>query len=142
MDQQTVTLVVAGLGIGGALGGIVTGHFLTKNSQHDQWLRDCRKEEFKGLLATLTKSWLYISTFDELSGATPEERFGVLTARSDVILAIGVLVYIDKDMSGLDVSNEWKNAVKTLEENHSIEEFKQRYNDIRNAIVKVASRDF
>jgi hypothetical protein len=56
MQQETVTLLVAGLGIGGTLGGIVVGHVLTRSWQRKQWILDSRKEEFRELLAATAKS--------------------------------------------------------------------------------------
>jgi predicted MFS family arabinose efflux permease len=44
MQQESVTLIVAGLGIGGTLGGIIVGHFLARSWQREQWLLDCRKQ--------------------------------------------------------------------------------------------------
>jgi hypothetical protein len=57
MDQQTVTLIVAGLGIGGTLGGIVVGHVLTRSWQEEQWLLNNRKEEFRELMTALARSF-------------------------------------------------------------------------------------
>lgn len=54
MQQSTVTLIVAGIGILGTLGGIVVGHLLTRSWQRKQWLLDCRKQEFKEVVTAMS----------------------------------------------------------------------------------------
>jgi hypothetical protein len=53
--DQSFTLIVSSVGIGGALSGIVIGHFLTRSSQHKQWIRDRRLEEYKMVLAAVNE---------------------------------------------------------------------------------------
>jgi hypothetical protein len=54
MEQQTVTLVVAGLGIAGTLGGAVVGNFFQSRGQHQQWRRDNVRQECRELLGQLS----------------------------------------------------------------------------------------
>jgi hypothetical protein len=60
MDQQTVSLIVAGLGIGGTLGGIVVGHILSRSAQRKQWVLDRRHEEFQELIRAFDTSMLIV----------------------------------------------------------------------------------
>jgi hypothetical protein len=50
MDTQIATLIVAGLGIAGTLGGILVGHLLTRSWQQRQWLLDNRRQEYREVL--------------------------------------------------------------------------------------------
>jgi hypothetical protein len=43
------------IGLGGAVIGILLGHILTRNAQHEQWLRDNEKQEARELLTALYK---------------------------------------------------------------------------------------
>jgi hypothetical protein len=54
MQQETVTLVVAGLGICGTLGGIAVGNLLQSRAQHLQWRRDNVRQECRELLGQLS----------------------------------------------------------------------------------------
>jgi hypothetical protein len=55
VQQETITFVVAGLGILSTVGGIVISHFLTRSNQHQQWLRDRRLDEYKTVLAAVNE---------------------------------------------------------------------------------------
>jgi hypothetical protein len=68
LHQETATLIVAGLGIGGTLGGIVVGHFLTRSWQQQQWLLDNRREEYRELLNAITTSYMAFVHIAEQTG--------------------------------------------------------------------------
>ena len=61
MQQNTVTLVVAIVGICGTLSGVLLGQWMSQRTQRKQWRMDRRNEEWRELLATLTHSFATIS---------------------------------------------------------------------------------
>jgi hypothetical protein len=58
MDQQTVTLIVAGLGIVGTLTRGPLTQYFARHSQHEQWELDKNTEEFRELLDALPVAYL------------------------------------------------------------------------------------
>lgn len=56
MQQQTITFVVAGIGVG----GIVLTHYLSKTTQEDRTQSEDRSREYKELISTITASYLRI----------------------------------------------------------------------------------
>ena len=58
------------IGLGGALIGIVLWHFLTRSSQHQQWLRDNRKEEFREALLAISDVTIELMTYIHSHGTT------------------------------------------------------------------------
>jgi len=55
MQDHTFTLIVSAVGIGGALSGIIIGHFLTRSSQREQWVRDRKLEEYRQLISCVNE---------------------------------------------------------------------------------------
>jgi phage gpG-like protein len=74
MEQATATVVVASLGIAGTLCSSFVGHFLSRSSQREQWMRDRRHEEFQELLRSLAASMHAEVEALYQSELTPEER--------------------------------------------------------------------
>jgi hypothetical protein len=54
MQQETATLIVAGLGIAGTLAGTVVGNYFQTRGQHQQWRRDNVRQECRELLGQLS----------------------------------------------------------------------------------------
>lgn len=55
--MHELTIASAVWAVVAPLVGIFLGHYLTRSWQREQWLRDCRKEEFRELLTTFTRSY-------------------------------------------------------------------------------------
>jgi hypothetical protein len=70
--DHAFTLIVSSVGIGGALVGIVIGHFPTRSSQHEQWRRDNRKQEYRELLSCLSDTYLHKVRYGS-GGGWPDE---------------------------------------------------------------------
>jgi hypothetical protein len=60
MQQGTVTLIVASVGIAGSLGGVLLGQHMTRSWQQRQWPMDQRKDEFRELIAALADSMPFL----------------------------------------------------------------------------------
>jgi GAF domain-containing protein len=58
MQQSTITIIVACLAVLGTLGGVIIGQRMTRDSQHKQWLRDKKTEEYRELLDALTAAYM------------------------------------------------------------------------------------
>ncbi len=64
MDSVTASLVGAGVGAFGivaAFSGVLIGQRMARNTQHDQWLRDSRKQECRELLTALSGASLALA---------------------------------------------------------------------------------
>lgn len=65
--DHSFTLIVTAVGIGGTLGGIVIGHFLTRSWQHKQWLRDKRADDYQAVISAITGAYLALKRVDAVS---------------------------------------------------------------------------
>jgi len=104
MDQQTVTLVAAGVGVSGALIGIAIGHFLTRNSQHRQWLRDNRKQEFKELVTAMSHFVIeHMAYVSSIGSVLPQSKQAYLDSMKAVYLIATDRIYIHVDLDKTDI---------------------------------------
>src|ERR1700733_1978487 len=111
MQDHTFTLIVSAVGISGALAGIVIGHFLTRSSQHKQWLRDNRKEEFRELISAMSTSMVELTLYLSSQKIPPlEPMTAYLDSEKQVLRIIGDRIFISHDIMKLNVFERYTNA--------------------------------
>jgi uncharacterized membrane-anchored protein YhcB (DUF1043 family) len=100
MQDHTFTLIVSAVGIGGALSGIVIGHFLTRSSQHAQWLRDNRKREFQELVTAMSHQIVeHMAYTASLGSELPQSKQTYLDAMKATSQVLGDRIYIHDELS-------------------------------------------
>lgn len=114
MQQFPVTLIVATLGISGTLGGILVGHFLTRSWQREQWLLDCRKEEFRELLTALARSYSAIQRITVFGTPVEDDGSAIQAAESDAMTTIRDRIYTSFEVQELNVESRWDKIVMML----------------------------
>ena len=130
------------------LGGVVVGSLLTylftRSAQREQWLRDCRKEEFRELLRALSDHFTILREFDRLTyHQTPAEREKLTDAEADFFRLVHSRIYIADDVDRLNIKNKWIDAVKEYcaqPDKPDLQTFYKAYNEVNGAIVKAALR--
>jgi hypothetical protein len=60
MQNSTITLVVAVVGIAGTLGRVVLGQWMSRSWQREQWLLDNRKQEYCELLSAVSNAHMHM----------------------------------------------------------------------------------
>jgi hypothetical protein len=103
MQDHTFTLIVASLGIGGTLGGIVIGHVLTRSWQREQWLRDNRKQEYRELLTSLSAAYMHLE--QNGSDSTDLRHHPV---RNEAFRSLGDRIFIDREIKKEEIYEEWR----------------------------------
>jgi hypothetical protein len=108
MQDHTFTLIVSAVGIGGALSGIVIGHFLTRSSQHAQWLRDNRKREFQELVTAMSHMLVEHMTYTlSLGSELPQSKQGYVDAMKATSLVLCDRIYIHDELSQKDIQSRF-----------------------------------
>src|ERR1700733_13084140 len=121
MQPTTATLIVAGLGIGGTLGGIVVGHFLTKSSQQKQWLLNNRKDEFRELLTAMAESMTAAMKVDpRVRRITTEEQDAIVQTQANFFRVVRDRIYIADDVGKLEVEIKWLRAHGEYDRTHNL----------------------
>jgi hypothetical protein len=112
MQPQIITLIVAGLGITGTLGGILVGHVLSRSWQQRQWLQDRRNEEFRELLTALVRAMGKIANARDVIRLKTDEW--VLTAHEASVEFTQIMldrIFIAEDVKKLNLMDQWREAV-------------------------------
>jgi t-SNARE complex subunit (syntaxin) len=117
MQDHTFTLIVSAVGIGGALSGIVVGHFLTLSSQHRQWVRDNRKQEFKEVVSAMSQYIIEHMSYVASQGSDlPQSK----QAYVDSMKAAGVIltdrIYIHHDLDERDIPKRFLEIMEHFRE--------------------------
>lgn len=106
----------------GPLVGIYIGQSLSKSTQHQQWMRDCRKAEFEALVSALLSAALEIQDYllskeqnwPGLEACLETAKQALKRAR----LVIETRIYVAEDVRRLDVYNRF---AKIAEDFHTSE---------------------
>jgi hypothetical protein len=128
------------------LGGVVIGSLLTylfsRSAQRENWLRDCRKEEFRELLRALSDHFTILQEFERLAyHQTPEERERLTDAQANFFRVVHSRIYIAYDVKRLNIKNKWIDAVKVYcaqPDKPDLQTFDKAYYEVNDAIVKAA----
>ncbi len=108
MEQGTVTVVVASLGIFGTLCGNFGGLFLSRSWQREQWMRDRRNEEFRELLEALTASMLAENEAMCKTELTAKEREDRRSKTADFFQVVDTRIFTFADVKRLDLKCKWQ----------------------------------
>jgi hypothetical protein len=139
MQQGNITLIVAGIGIGGTLGGIVVGHILTRSWQQQQWELDRRNEEWRELLTALADSLRVALKIYPMRALDPDEQREIVEAHANCFRVIRDRIFIASDVKALDLENRWSAAVQHHSQTLDPNRVGSVYNGIRLEIVKIAT---
>jgi hypothetical protein len=146
MEQQTVTLIVAALGIGGTLASGPITQYIARHSQHEQWELDKKTEEFRELLDALTV--VYLETCETKRAAVIEGtgnddyegEYEPTTAEMTAYRLLHNRLFTAIDLETEDVAKRWVKALITFRMEHGgIEEFTARFSNITATIVWLAT---
>jgi hypothetical protein len=146
MQQETVTLIVAGLGIAGTLtSGPITQYF-ARHSQRDQWELDKRSEEFRELLDALTVAYLdacEIRRLARIGIARDVEDDGEIEPTVIEMTAYRLLrnrIFTAIDLEAEDVAGRWDTALINFKRSGQIETFAARFSSISATIVWLSTK--
>jgi hypothetical protein len=142
MQPQTVTLIVAGIGIGGTLGGVAAGHFLTRSWQRKQWLLDRRKDEFRELMDTLVESFgKYANPRLKFEGMTQEDVYHVGEASALCYQTMCNRIYIAHDVQRMGLIAQWSAAIDEYTRTREALVFGDALRRMTTQVVQVAMKD-
>jgi hypothetical protein len=140
MQAQTVTLIVAAVGIAGTLGGTAIGQRMARSWQREQWLLDCRKEEFRELITVISDT--LAATLEAVSGKIPSrtnpDELGELYSKS--LRAMNDRIFIAKDIKRLGVRTEWLELTTGYAKDSDTIQFIARIDKLLVALVEVATK--
>ncbi len=144
MEQQTVTLVVAGFGIAGTLGGTILGNLFQSHGQHQQWRRDNVRQECRELLSQLSvnlftfvewrKTLLGPNVGPQAATATKEYSGAVF----DLHRNFGSRILIADELNRANIQKRWNAAVDLFD--GDLKKLNAEYENLREDIVKIGRK--
>jgi hypothetical protein len=144
MQDHTFTIIVAGVGIVGTLGGIVIGHTLTRSEQRRQWLMDRRKEQFQELLDKLTQAFLALVVKVQglkRGGLSKKESDDERERHEKALRVIMNRIYIAEDLRKRGLYDEWTDELKVVWDTGNFTKFEDNYGKMRDWIIEMALKD-
>jgi hypothetical protein len=142
MQQETVTLIVAGLGIAGTLTSGPLTQYFARRAVHEQWERDKRTEEFRELLDALSVA--YLEAFEiasrkilmDAEEVGDDEEFETTDAEITAYRMLRNRLFTAIDLESEDVAKRWNTALVDFKiRNGDMEEFAARFRSISATIV-------
>jgi hypothetical protein len=111
LNQTSVGVLIAFVGIAGTLSGIVIGHFLGRSWDRRKWLLDRRNEEFKELMTAVAVAFSECGDPRyRLMSPTVERTMELHKASRDCLVTIQNRIYIAKYIKPLKLDQRWLEA--------------------------------
>jgi hypothetical protein len=113
MQQSTVTLIVAVVGIAGTFGSGYFSQRMARQSQHEQWLRDKRTEDCQMLVTSLAKSYLGLIThWREGLPQSPETQLELTTNATEFSVLYQDRLFILDPLRKAQLGTKWHDATQ------------------------------
>ena len=138
MQQSTITFIVAGIGVGGALLTFV----LTKSTQEARANREERRQEYRELVTILTKCYMRIvSPYDPpIPVIDPELQRQITDAKLEAFQVLQDRIVIADELENAGILDTWTEAVVSLERNADSVGFAKKFRPLREQITRMANR--
>jgi len=137
-----ITLVLACWAAIGPLLGIAIGQYLTKSWQREQWTLDNKKQEYRELLAILTRSYGTIIRL-QAPGAvrSGDEEKELHTAHLDALAVMRDRLFIGRSPMLLTIFKLWTDATEEYGNTGEFLPFRNNYNNIHASVLGAADRE-
>jgi hypothetical protein len=146
MQQETVTLIVAGLGIAGTLTSGPLTQYFARQAVHEQWERDKRTEEFRELLDALSVAYLEAceraenAVFMDAEDVGDNEELQTTDAEMTVYRLLRNRLFTAIELESEDVGKRWNTALIDFRTRGGMEQFAARFRSISATIVWLSTR--
>jgi hypothetical protein len=143
MNQTTIPLIVAFVGISGTVVGIVIGHFLARDWDRRKWLLDRRNEEFRELMTVIATAYLKCGDprYHFLE-PTVESLMEMNAASTNCLVTIQNRIYIAEHIKHLKLDYMWLNAFDSLVKEKNPEKYGATVRKMMDSIVAIAQEHY
>lgn len=127
----------------GPLVGIFIGSWLTNHHLKQSRIADSKKEEYRELLSTLTRTLKTIAQFHApvgLHSGAEEREYD--DANDEALISIDTRLFIRKEIDKIELRTRWQSAVQELEQNHHSVAFVRTVRKITDEIKETADHLF
>jgi hypothetical protein len=128
--------------VSGLVAAIVV-HRLTRSREHEAWIRNCKKEEFRELMSALSASYammLNVYGRGDLALLDEDDQKRLHSTKADVARVMQDRIYITEDLPLQEMANSWFIAMRQYERGRDFESFQTKYQGGRDSIIGAAKR--
>ena len=138
MQQSTVTLIVALVGIIGTLGGVFIGQRMSQTWQREQWIRDKRNEEFRELLMALADSLRVEMTMYAGAVMGADQQRLLVDTHSNTMRTIRSRIFVADLVERCQIELRWSQAIDAHQKSLDVVPLARTFAMIRGEIVTEA----
>jgi len=139
MNQSTIPLIVACVGISGTVVGIAIGHFLARDWDRRKWLLDRRNEEFKELMTVIAAAYAKCGDARyHVHEPTVENLMEMNAASTNCLVTIQNRIYIAEHIKHLKLGNMWLDAFDALVKEKNPEKYGATVRKMMDSVVAIA----
>jgi hypothetical protein len=131
-----VTVFLTIWGVVGPIVGLVAGHFLSESAQRKRWVADNQKDEYRKLLAALTK--INVALLDLHSGNGDHQDLD--NGMNEFSQATNTCLFINDFLEQSKVLDEIKQAVQSFITGGDLKSYQGRYWTAVNQIIASARK--
>ena len=132
------------LSVWGALGplvGVVLGGLLTMWLQRRQWQINNKKEEYRELISTLTRSFnVILDAHTPMVAHGPEEQRAAHEAEIRALVVIRDRLFINDEVRQINLLDRWRDAVHDISTHGHSTAFARKVGELLTDIVTSAKR--
>jgi hypothetical protein len=146
MQQNTVTLIAAGLGSFCTLASVLVGNFLSRSGQREQARLDNKKQEYRELMTSMADAYTQLLRLGtETVGRSLEVRAEIEGAQSKSLRTIHDRIYIAEKIRDLKLFENWTAEMTNFMNSHSGQtgrlRFAERFLALQDLVRSLAIED-
>ncbi|HTV07983.1 MAG TPA: hypothetical protein VMD97_02935 [Candidatus Aquilonibacter sp.] len=139
MQQGTITLIVAGLGIAGTFGSGAMTLFVSQRFDIARWRRDERMKEWRELLVALaTYFTALLDIYQPMRPQSPTEQMKLADLKAETFRIIHSRIFIRDEVIRLEIETRWLNTERHYRVNGDVVPFAQAYDELVRDVVAAA----
>src|SRR6267378_2982277 len=127
------------LGIWAALGplvGVYYGHVLSKRWQKEHWIAENKKQEYRELLTTLTRTFGSIVNISlAMIAHGPEEQRAHAEMEAQALMTIRDRIFIAGELREMKLGEKWIKAARDFDNTRDYDAFAKSFGEITRLIT-------
>ena len=128
------------------LAGVVVGAGLTylfsRSKEHEQWLRDNRKEEYRELLSAISEAFLIVHKYGSGPFGPLENQGIVESVKHKSFRILHDRIFIADELKKADIRSKWIHILNSTQSGRGISfSAEESFTDLESELVRMALND-
>ena len=138
---MSISTIVLSFFVG--IASALTVHFLSRSREHETWIRDCEKEEWRELLTALAKAELAvlrIGNSGKSGDLTDEKDEAWIEVYGEVMRVMLDRIYIVDAMMRIRLISRWTAATRQFERDYDAAAVTTQFTEIKESLIQEATK--